>query len=378
MDLSLTPEQEMFKNTAKDFMSKECPITLVRQVDDHGDGFSRELWQKIAALGWVGMTIPEAYGGGGHSWTDLGVVYEEMGRGLLPSPHHSSAVVCAQIILEGGSEAQKRALLPGIASGERIFALAFTEPDYGWGPEHVRLTAAPSAESFRLYGTKLFAHDVHIADQIIVPVRTRPNSDSAYGITLLLVDPNAPGLSRRIVIGWDGERQSELVFDAVEVSRENVIGRVDEGWPVLQRALLPAAAVLCSYMVGGMQEVFEWTVNYCRTRQQFGAPIGTFQRVQDHVVEIVNQLDAARWTTSEALWKIDNRQSGLDEAVAIAKAVTSEAYDEATFHSHEIHAGIGISQEYGLYLYTKKARTLAAYLGDATHHRGTIAGVLKL
>jgi alkylation response protein AidB-like acyl-CoA dehydrogenase len=378
MDLSLNTEQEMFKATAKDFISNECPIAFVRDMDELGDGFPRELWQKLCGLGWAGMGIPEEYGGSGRSNTDLGVLFEELGRGLLPSPLFSSAVLSALIIMEGGSEEQKRALLPAIASGQRILTLAFTEPDYGWGPDDVRMAAGPSANGFVLRGTKLFVHDAHIADTIIVAARSRLATDMARGISLFLVDAKAAGLRSRVVSGWTGERQIELTFDDVKVGPEALIGPAEEGWPILRRAFQPATAVLCAFMVGGLQQVYEMTLDYCRTRQQFGSLIGSFQRVQDHVVELVNHLDAARWTTYEALWKLDMGDASAVEAVAMAKTVTSEAFDEGTFRSHEVHAGIGISKEYGLYLYTTKARTLYEYLGNPEHHRHTVAQLLKL
>ncbi|MBI2887802.1 MAG: acyl-CoA/acyl-ACP dehydrogenase [Chloroflexi bacterium] len=378
MDLSLTPAQEMLKSTAKDFVAQECPKTFVREMDEQGDGFSRTLWQKMADLGWAGMLIPEEFGGAGREFTDLAVLYEEMGRGLLPSPHFSSSVLCALILMEAGSPQQKQSLLPAIAKGEQILALALTEPDYGWEASQVTLSATQSGGGYRLSGTKLFVHDAHIADSLIVAARTRQGVNPRDGITLFLVDGNAAGLSKRVLTGFTGERQNELVFNNVSVTADRVIGAVDGGWGILEKVFEPATAVLCAYMVGGLQEVLEWTVAYGRTRQQFGVPIGTFQRVQDHVVEIVNHLDAARWTTYEALWKLDTHQTGVTEAVAVAKAVTSEAYERGTFHSHEVHAGIGISKEYGLHLYTKKARTLYSYLGDPTFHRKRIASLLAM
>ena len=280
--------------------------------------------------------------------------------------------------MEGGSEEQKRTLLPAIASGQRILTLALTEPDYGWGPDDVRMAAGPSANGFVLRGTKLFVHDAHIADTIIVAARSRLATDMTRGVSLFLVDAKAAGLSSRVVSGWTGERQIELTFDDVKVGPEALIGPAEEGWPILRRAFQPATAVLCAFMVGGLQQVYEMTLEYCRTRQQFGTLIGSFQRVQDHVVELVNHLDAARWTTYEALWKLDMGDANAAEAVAMAKTVTSEAFDEGTFRSHEVHAGIGISKEYGLYLYTTKARTLYEYLGNPEHHRHTVAQLLKL
>ena len=378
MDLSLTPEQEMLKNIARDFVARECPQTLVRELDEQGDGFSRDLWQKMAGLGWVGIIIPERYGGGGHSFTDLGVIYEEMGKGALPSPHHSSAVLCALLILNGGTDEQKDALLPAIARGERILALAATEPEYGWDPEDIQLRATGSASGYALNGTKLFVHDAGIADTLIVAARSGSSADIRGGITLFLVDRNAPGLSVRETSGWAGERQHEVRFENVTVQPDAMLGGWGGGWPLLTRAYLPATAALCAYMVGGLQEAYERTVTYSRTRQQFGVAVGTFQRVQDHVVNIVNYLDSARWTTYEALWKLDTEPETAEEAVSIAKAVTSEAFDEGTFAAHEVHAGIGISKEYGLHIYTKKARTFFNYLGDPAYHRNKIANMLAL
>lgn len=373
MDLSFTPEQEMLKTIARDFISRECPSTLVRELDEQGDGFSSDLWRKMSVLGWAGTIIPEEYGGAGRSYADLGVLYEEMGRGALPSPHHSSAVLCALLLLQSGSEEQRRRYLPAIAKGEHIMALAATEPEYGWEPVDVQLPATPHGDGYVLNGVKHFAHDAHIADTLVVAART---GSAPEDITLFLVERNTPGLSVKPVSGFTGERQNQVTLQ--QVHSNAFAGSVNGGWTALQQALLPATAALCAYMVGGLQEVYERTVEYCRTRQQFGVAIGTFQRVQDHVVNIVNYLDSARWTTYEALWKLDAGDAGAAEAVSIAKAVTSEAFDEGTFASHEVHAGIGISKEYGLHLYTKKARTYYQYLGDPTFHRNKIADLLAL
>ncbi len=378
MDLSLTPTQEMLRTTAREFVAQECPTTFVRQMDEQGDGFSRSLWQKMSGLGWVGMIIPEEYGGGGSTLADLAVVYEEMGRGLLPSPHHSSAVLCALLLMNGGSASQKQSFLPAIAKGERILSFVYTEPEYGWDPECVKLSATSTGGQFLLNGTKLFVHDAQIADTFIVAARTKQDANPRNGITLFLVDRNTPNVSVRTLSGFTGERQNEVIFNNVGIGGDRVIGAVDGGWPIIEKALNPATAVLCAYMVGGLQTCYEWTVNYARTRQQFAVPIGTFQRVQDHVLEIVNHLDAARWTTYEALWKLDTNQSGAAESVSIAKTVTSEGFEWGTHHAHEVHAGIGYSKDYGLYLYTKKARTLFHYLGDPDFHRRRIAELLAL
>jgi alkylation response protein AidB-like acyl-CoA dehydrogenase len=375
MNLSLTAEQRELRKEGRDYVSQECPWTLVKEADRSDSGFSPELWRKIAAKGWLGLGLPVEYGGNGRSLTDAGVLYEEMGRALLPGPYFSSAILCGQIILEGGTEEQKKRLLPPIARGEKILALALTEPDYGWEPEDIHLSATRKREGFVLNGTKRFVHDAQIADNIICVARTRKSPNPEEGITLFLVDKNSPGISYRNLPGFVGEKQNELTFNSVEISAANIIGGVGKGWHILAKPINKATAVLCAFMVGGCQHVFEMTVDYSRTRMAFGQNIGRFQWVQTYVINQANDLESARWTTYEALFKIDAGKPENEQAIAVslAKAVASDAYYEVCSNAHEIHAGVGIQLEYPLYLYTKKARTLYTYLGDPSHHRRRLA-----
>jgi alkylation response protein AidB-like acyl-CoA dehydrogenase len=380
MDLSLTLEQKKLQESARDFLNRECPWTLVKQIDEGETGFSAELWQKIVDLGWVGACIPEKYGGTGRSITDLGILYEEIGQALLPGPYFSSAVLCALIILELGTEQQKRQLLPAIARGQKILALALTEPDYGWGPECIHLSAHRKGGSYVLNGTKLFVHDAQIANQIICVARTRKSINPTGGISLFLVDKKAPGLSCRNLSGFAGEKLSELTFDSVEVPESNTLGERDKGWPALAKPLNKATVLLSAYMLGGCERVLDMTVKHAQTRVQFGLPVGSFQWVQSYVIEQANHLERARWFTYEAMWKLDANkpEKEQDEAVSLAKAVSSEAFHECAHLAHEVHAGIGVQKGYPLYLYSKKAKTLYAYLGDPAYHRKRIAQLLKL
>jgi len=369
VDLSLTEDQALLKRTAHDFLTTETPESAMRALDATPDQFSRETWQKMAGLGWMGILVPEQYGGLGGSYTDAAVIQEEMGRALQPSTFHSTAVFAATLLRQAGSDAQKSDHLPMIANGRAIFALAASEADYGWGAEDIRMDAASQDGGFVLSGVKTYVMDAHVATHLVVVARI--GGEGAQGITLFLVDPNTSGVSLR-------DRQNQVIFDNVRVPASAVIGTVGQGWQVLQAALAPATAVLCAYMTGGIEAVFDLTVEYAKTRRQFGVPIGTFQRVQDHVVEIVNHLDGARWTAYEALWKLDAGKPDRLRSVSVAKAITSEAFDRGTFHAHEVHAGMGISREYPLYLYTKKARTLYHYLGDPAFHHSRIADELDL
>jgi alkylation response protein AidB-like acyl-CoA dehydrogenase len=372
MDLALTETQEMLRNAAQAFMEAEVPKARVLEIDSSDTGFAPDLWQKICEQGWPGAVIPEEYGGLGLSFTDLGVIYEVMGYFACPSPHLSSSVLSAHTILEAGDEAQKQALLPAIASGEQIFALAVTEADYGWSPSAIQMAATGSNGSYVLNGTKLFIPDAHVADQIIVAART---SKQENGISLFLVDKNASGLSIRTMSGWLGEKLNELTFKDVAGS---LLGTADAAWPALERAMDRAIAVLNLYMAGGSQKVYDLCRDYSQTRIAFGSPIGTFQRVQDHVIEAVIQADAGKWTAYEALWKLDEGHDDASLAISTAKAVASVGFADACDHSHNVHGGIGTDMEFGLTQYTARARTLQHYLGDAIHHKKRAARLLNL
>ena len=374
-DLSLTSEQQLLRNAARDFVERECPLAEVRRIDDDG-GFSKVLWQQIARLGWTGILIPPELGGEGGSLTDAAVLYEEMGRGLLPSPHHSSAVLAALLLLHGGSDEQQQRLLPAIASGERILALAFTEANYGWSPEHVQMTAKARKGKFVLDGTKQFVSDAGSADELICVARTRRSDDD--GLAFFLVDKQSPGVELRPMAGFSGDPLYEVSFSAVEVQAENVIGKIDQGWQVLAPMLDTATALLCVYVAGAARRVYELTMDYAQRRVQFGQPIARFQRVQDHLIDMLNAADAARWAAYEAVWKLEHGKPDAEEAVSVAKVVASEGFYDACEHAHHVHAGVGSDKAYGLYLYTKKSRSFYHVLGDPAHHRRRLARLLGL
>jgi len=375
-DLALTNEQELLRKAARDFVERECPLPAVRRIEEDEDGFSRELWRKIAGLGWLGILIPAEYGGEGATLTDAAVLYEEMGRGLLPGPHHSSAVLCAQVLLRTASGDQKQQLLPAIASGERILALAFSEPDYGWGPEHVRVRATPRADGgYLLDGVKQFVADAAAADRLLVVVRT---GEAPEALTLLLVDRAAPGVRCRPMTGFLGQPLFEVTFERVEVPAEDVIGVAGAAWPAVERAFDVATALLCTYIAGASRRVYEMTLDYAQRREQFGQPIARFQRVQDHLVDMLNAADAAHWTAYEAVWRLENEKPGAQAAVSVAKCVASEGFYPLCESAHHVHAGIGSDKSYGLYLYTKKSRALYHYLGDPAHHRRRLARLIDL
>jgi len=372
MDLSLTESQEMLRTTARSFMEREAPVDVIVGLQKGESSLEPDLWAKAARLGWLGIVLPAEYGGSGDSLSDAAVLYEELGRGPLPGPFFSSGVLGALTVLEAGSEEQRRRILPAAASGERVLTVAITEPNTSWGPGGVTLAPQGSNGSYVLNGTKLFVSDATSAIDLIVAVRT---GDGPTDVSLLHVDARARGASRRRLPGFLSW-QCEVSFDNVQVPAGALLGERQRGWAALSRALERAIPLLCAYIVGGCQAVYDKSVVYTQTRVQFGVPIGRFQRVQDHVVKLVNHLDSARWATWEALWKLDSGRPAT-ASVHMAKAIASEAYLEVCNAAHEVHAGMGVLIEYGLPAHTQMSRTLFHFLGDPRWHKRRMADALE-
>ena len=377
MDLTLNEIQTMLQTSAREFMDDQLPKTRVLEIDDSESGFDSDLWERMAELGWPSLAVPEEYGGLGQGWVDLGVVSEVMGYYACPSPLLSSAVLSAQAILAAGSEEQKQAMLPGIAAGQQIYTLAYTEPDYSWSPSAVQTRAAAvNGGGYTLNGTKLFIPDANVADRILVAARTAEGAEDGLG--LFAVDRASPGVSVRVMDGWIGPKACEVNFDNVAVSANDVIGDPAGAWSAVEAAMDRATAVLCAFMAGGTQAVYDMTREYSQSRIAFGVPIGTFQRVQDHVIDALTDADSAKWTAFEALWQLDEGMSDAQVGVSTAKAVASLGFPRACDAAHHVHAGIGADLEYGLTQYTKRARTLQHYLGDHVYHKARMARLMSL
>jgi len=374
VDLSLNEKEARLKQEARRFMEKEAPKDVLLKLEKTETGYTRELWDKIVKTGWLGTLIPAQYGGAGGSLTLAGVLLEELGRGPLPGPYFSSSILTSLIILEAGSEEQKKQTLPGISQGKNIFCLALEEKESEGSPQSIQTTATAASGDFILHGTKLFVRDARAATHIICVARSGRGASPAEGLSLFVVDKNLPGVSVRPLSGFMGGCY-EVKFDSVKIPGSAVLGALDAGYKPLDQAMEKAIPILCAYQVGGCQAVFEMSVERSQTREQFGTPIGRFQRIQDHIIDIVNHLDAARWTTYEALWKLDTGKPAR-ESVHMAKAVTSEAYFQACTSAHHVHGGIGYSESFGLTLHTKMSRGLYHQLGDPRYHRRQLAGLL--
>jgi alkylation response protein AidB-like acyl-CoA dehydrogenase len=374
MDLALNETQLMLQAMAREFLANEVPKTTVRAIDESETGFSPELWRKIADLGWAGMPIAEAHGGTGNSLTDLASVFEALGVAACPSPLLSQ-VLAAHLVANVAADDQQAALLPVIASAERLFAVAITEPDYGWSASAVNMPGVVDGDAVVMSGTKMFVPYAEVADDLLVLVRTADGATPEHGLTLAKIERGAPGVSVRRQRGWLGEPVCEVTFDN---ARGQALGTPGEAWAGVEAALDRTGVLLAAFMLGGAQAALDMSLAYSKTRVAFGQPIGTFQRVQDLIIKALNDTDGMRWTTYEALWKLDEGRDDAALAASMAKAVASEGFDSACENAHYVHAGAGMDLDYGLVNHTKRSKFYAHYLGDANHHKLRMARLLGL
>ena len=377
MDLSLTEEQELLQNSARDFLRQECPTTHVRAMEEDDTGYSPELWKQIAELGWTGLMFPEQYGGSGYSFIELCVLMEEFGRALLPSPFHSTVLTFGLPILFGGSAAQKQHSLPAIVEGKLLGTLALTEPSASFEPSGISVRAESRNGTFVINGTKLFVLNAHTADSLLVAVRTRDSGGPENGISLLLVPGKAAGVEVTPLHTIASDRQCEVEFRHVEVGADALVGTLNEGWPLIKKTLDYATVAKCAEMVGMAQVAFDMAVDYAKNRVQFGRPIGSFQAIKHKCSDMIIDVDGSRFITYRAAWCL---AKGLDAAkeIAMAKAWTSDACRRVCAQAHQIHGGIGFTKEYDLQLYFRRAKQGEVLYGDADVHREVVAQEIGL
>jgi alkylation response protein AidB-like acyl-CoA dehydrogenase len=377
MDLGLNEAQQMLKTTARAFLEAECPPSYVREMEEDERGFTAELWAKIADQGWLGLIVPEAYGGVGMNFFDLSLLLEETGRALLPAPLFSDVVLGSMAIADAGTEAQKEEMLPGLAQGQTIVTMALTEPNArldAAGIETRATPATPGEDGFRITGTKLFVPYAHVSDYLIVAART---GDEDEDITLFLVPRETSGVSQELLKTIASDRQSEVVFDDASVPLSAVLGETGKGWETIRKVLAWGAAGKCAEMVGGAQAVLDMTVEYAKQRVQFGRPIGSFQAIQHHCADMATDVEGSRYLTHQAAWRLS---SGLpaEREVAIAKAWVSDAYGRVCAVAHQCHGAIGFTKEHDMQLYSRRAKAAEVAFGDSDHHLETVATAIGL
>ena len=372
MDLALSEEQEIIKNSAQNFLKKECPSSLVRELEEDEEGYSPDLWRKMAELGWMGLILPLDYGGSEGSFLDLAVLLEEMGKACAPSWFFSTIVLGAQTIMSMGTEEQKDRILSAVSTGDSIGTLAFIEPKSGYEIAKIQMaTKSEGADSY-LDGIKLFVPDVHIADWIICVVRGKKERDSGPGLELLLIDKKATGISITPLKTISGDKLFEVKFDKVTISPDDLLGNKEQSAKDFETILQNAALAKCAEMVGGAQMVLDMSVDYATQRVQFNHPIGSFQAIQHHLANMLIDLDCSRYLTYYASWML-TEGIPCEKEIAMAKAFTSDSYINITTLGQQIHGGTGLIKEHDMQIYFRRAKSAALSLGNATYQRKMVA-----
>jgi alkylation response protein AidB-like acyl-CoA dehydrogenase len=374
MPLVLTEEQTMLRDSVRSFLHENASVQQLRRLRDSNDsrGFSTDVWKSFVELGFAGILLPESFGGLGLGFVEAGVVMEEIGRNLSPSPFLSTAVLATTALVRGGSEAHKAQYLPGIAGGTVIAALAVDETAKH-GAHRITLRADRRGDGFRLNGTKTFVVDGHVADLLIVAARTSGAAGDSGGLTLFLVDPTTSGVKTERTVMVDSRNAARLSFENVPVSAEAVLGEVDGGFGLLEAVLNVGRAAVASELVGLSEEAFVRTVSYLSQRKQFGRLIGEFQALQHRAAHLYSELEITRAAVLKALQVLDTAFDAAAPIVSVAKARAGATATLAVQESVQMHGGIGMTDEFDIGFFMKRARVGQELFGDANFHTDRLA-----
>ena len=374
MDLGLNETQQMLRTSAREFLETECPTSYVRDMERDERGYTPQIWDKLAGLGWLGLVVPEEYGGTGLGFVELAVVLEEMGRVLMPGPYFSTVVMAGMTVADAGSEDQKREYLSGIASGRLTMTLALTEPSGRWDAEGVQTTALKSGDGYVLNGTKLYVPNANVSDYVIVAARTGQGESD---ISLFVMSSSTDGLTATPLDTLASDKQSELMLNDVYVPGSALLGEFNGGWKTLERTLAWGAVAKCAEMLGGAQQTLDMTVAYAKQRIQFGRAIGSFQAIQHHVADMAADVEGCRYTTYQAAWML---AEGLpaEREVAMAKAWVSDAYHRVCMLAHQCYGAVGFTKEHDLQLYSRRSKAAELMFGDSEFHMEAVASAVGL
>jgi alkylation response protein AidB-like acyl-CoA dehydrogenase len=372
MDFGLSEEQEMLQQSAREFLTQECPPAFIREMVKDKDGFSRELHRKMAEQGWTGLLIPEAYSGLGLKMLDMAVLLEEVGRAVVPGPFMFSSVLVTLALMQGGTTVQKKAWLPKLAAGEAVGTFAFLETEDRIDAGGVALKAKKSREGYTLSGTKMFVPFATVADVLLVATRTGGRNEE--GITLLLVERETPGLTIKPLEIFDRTRRVyEVELKNTSVPTTAVVGGEGHGWKILSRLIDAACVALAADSLGGAQKALEMAVEYTKVRTQFNRPIASFQALKHMAAEMVSEIEPARSLVWYAAHTFDTQPHEASRAASMAKARLSEVYSRATNRAVQMHGGIGFTWEHDMHFWFKRAKWNEFAFGDATYHRERLA-----
>ena len=377
MDFSFTEEQDILRSLTREFLTNECPSSSVREADEYEEGYDPRLWGRMAELGWMGLVLPEEYGGMNADFMDLVVLMEEMGRSMVPGPFFSTVALCALPILEYGRSEQKAEFLPEIARGEKIWTMALAESSGGWRASEVCLHAELQDTHYVLQGHKLFVTDAHVADHLLVAGRATDGEEPERGITILLVDAGTPGMEIEPIRTIGGDRQFRVSFRGATIPQDRVLGMAGNGWDIIDFILQRAAVLKSAEISGACQAVLDMTCAYAKERVQFDRPIGSFQAIQHKLADMMIDVDAVRYLLYQAAWGI-NVGSPSSQQISAAKARANEAYQRICIQAVTTHGAIGYTRDHDIGLYYRRVKAAQFAAGHTDLHREVVVGELGL
>ncbi|MFT5578618.1 MAG: alkylation response protein AidB-like acyl-CoA dehydrogenase [Paraglaciecola psychrophila] len=371
---ALNEEQAMIRDQAKAWATEQAPVQLFREMRDSANpqAFTQSTWQQMVDLGWSGILIPEQYGGSDLGYLTFGIILEELGRQLTASPLFASALVGASAVLLAGTEQQKQALLPKIVDGTQILTLAVDETPRHQ-PAQTALAASATGSGYSLSGSKTFVVEGMAATTFVVAARSSGSAGSEAGISLFLVPANSPGLSRRAMTTFDSRGYAQLEFDQVELSADTLLGTVDEGYALLEAILDRARAGIAAEMIGTAAQSFDMTLEYLKTREQFGKVIGSFQALGHRAAGLFSAMELSRSCMEAALQALDDADHDTAQLCSLSKAKTGDFLHEMSNQLIQIHGGIGMTDEFNAGLYLKRARVVETAFGNQAFHRNRYA-----
>lgn len=374
MTLVLTEDQSMLRDAVKRFASERAPVPQLRKLRDSSDatGFDREVWKEMADMGWAGVLIPEEFGGVGFGHVGAGLIAEEIGRNLSATPMLSTAVLGATVLLKAGTAAHRQTLLPQVASGGLLLALAADEHGRH-APFSIATRATGNDGKYQLSGKKIHVLDGHVADRLIVAARTSGDGDSRDGISLFLVDPKAAGITFVRTSNVDSRNAAVVELRDVSVTADDMLGALDKGGPVLESVLDVGRAVLAAELLGVAAESFERTLGYLREREQFGVKIGTFQALQHRAAHLFCEIELVRSVVLRTLQALDTQAPDTATLVCLAKAKAGDVARIATNEAVQMHGGIGMTDEFDIGFFMKRARAAGETFGDTYYHTDKFA-----
>jgi len=377
MDFDFNEQQSMLKTMARDFLAGVCTKSRVRELEKDEKGYDPDMFSKMAELGWMGLIFPEKYGGMGAEFLDLMVLMEEMGRNITPGPFFSTMGLCAIPILKFGTETQKKKYLPLVAEGRNIWSLAYTEKSGRFSPVDINCRAVADGKHYVINGEKWFAPFAHIADYLLVICRTDVAKAGTDGLTAFLIRAASRGIKTELIPTLSGDGQCRIKFKNVKVTNRDILGKLDQGWKVINYLMQRATILKCAEMSGACEAVLDMTLAYAKDRVQFDKPIGSFMAIQHKLVDLLTDVEGLQYVVHNAAWLVSTG-ARADMAVSLAKAKANEVYQRVCIDGIKIHGAIGFTMDHDIGCYFRRVKADEFMLGDTDLHLEKVAGEMGL